>query len=478
MDSTGRDIERLRTGIRSVDDILHGGIPKYAVTMVCGGPGSGKTVFTLQTIFNNARQGARAIYFTTLSEPAPKLLRYTRQFEFFDEALVDDRIKFMDIGTSLRAGGPQHALEEVTRIVEEEQPNIVAIDSFKAIHDLAPDIESARLFTYDLAAHLGIWSVTTFLVGEYTLQDIATSPEFAVADAIIFLSQELERLRGLREMQIMKLRGSGFNAGRHFFEITGKGFEAFPRVGTVEEEEHVVERKRVPTGVPGLDEMLHGGLLEGSATVVEGATGVGKTILGMSFVANGAEMGEKGIIFGFEERPAQIREIARGLGLDLSEENGVRIEFINPVEMLGPRWLARVRDLLAETGATRVVIDSVSSMRHGMLTEELFLDLIYTLVKMFRSKGVTLLMTQEIHELMGSGVVSGVGLSSISDNIIIMRYVEVESRLDRAIAILKTRGSGHETELRRYSISAEGMRVHETFGEMCGVISGVPTRAE
>lgn len=478
MTASPGDIERLQTGIESVYEILHGGIPKYAATVVTGGPGSGKTVFTLQTIFNNARKGMKAIYFTTLSEPAPKLIRYTRWFDFFDESLVGNQVKFMDIGTQLRTGGPSFALEEIERIVEEEQPDIIAVDSFKAIHDLAPDPENARLFTYDLAAHLAIWSVTTFLVGEYTLEDVAKDPEFAVADSILFLSQELEKLRGLRELQVMKLRGSGFNPGRHFFDITRKGFHAYPRVGTVGEDEHATNDQRVSTGIPGLDQMLHGGLLAGSSTLIEGATGVGKTLLGMNFVAEGARNGEKCILFAFEERPAQIRQVAKGIGLDLSEGSGVIIDYTNPVEMLGPRWLDRVRDLVRDTGATRVVIDSVSSMRHGMMTDELFLDLIYTTVKMFRSMGVSLLMTQEIHTLLGMEVISGVGLSSISDNIIILRYVEVESRLDRAISVLKSRGSSHETELRKYNINGTGVEVDGPFKQMRGVLSGIPTQAE
>lgn len=478
MTTTGNDIERLKTGIESVDEILNGGIPRYAVTVITGGPGSGKTVFTLQTIFHNAQKGMKAIYFTTLSEPAPKLIRYTQRFEFFDESLVGDRVRFMDIGTHLRTGGPEEALSEIERIVEEEQPDIIAVDSFKAIHDLAPNPESARLFTYDLAAHLAAWSVTTFLVGEYTLEDVNEDPEFAVADAIIFLSQELEKLRGLRELQVMKLRGSGFNAGRHFFDISKDGFHAYHRVGTVGEEEHASTSERVSTGVAGLDEMLHGGLLAGSSTLIEGATGIGKTLLGMNFVAEGARSGEKCVLFAFEERPAQIRNVARGVGLDLSEESGVIIQYTNPVEMLGPRWLAGVRQLVEGMGITRVVIDSVSSMRHGMLTDQLFLDLIFTTVKTFRSMGVTLVMTQEIHTLLGMDIVSGVGLSSISDNIIVLRYVEVESRLDRAISVLKSRGSSHETELRKFSISGAGMEVDGPFARMRGVLSGMPTRAE
>ncbi|MHB1189353.1 MAG: ATPase domain-containing protein [Armatimonadota bacterium] len=464
--------DRLRTYIESVDDILHGGIPRYAVAVITGAPGSGKTVLTLQTIFNNAKRGAKCLYLTTLSEPATKLIRYTQRFEFFDESLVDNNVKFRDIGTALRTGGPQAAFDEIIRIVEEEQPDIVAIDSYKAIHDLSPDPEHARLFTYDLAAHLSAWSVTTFLVGEYTVEEVWTNPEFAVADAIIYMVHDLEGLRGLREIQVLKLRGSGFNAGRHFFEISPGGVEVYPRIGSVTEEEHVEMNVRIPSGIPGLDEMLHGGLIETSATLIEGATGIGKTLLGLHIMFQAAKQGDTGIIFTFEERPAQLRAIAKGFGIDLSEESGIRIVYTNPVELLAPKWLAEARELIHRSGAKRVMIDSLTSMRLGMLSESLFLDLLYTGVKMFRSMGITLIMTLEVPELFASSGFGPSGLSAMTDNIIIMRYVEVESSLKRAILVLKTRGTAHVEELREFTITNKGITVDGPFERFRGVLTG------
>ena len=472
---TGQDqLPRMQTYIQSVDDILHGGIPRYSVTVVTGGPGSGKTVFTLQTMFNNARQGEKCIYLTTLSEPATKLIRYTQRFDFFDEGLVDDKIKFMDIGTALRTGGPQNAYEEIIRIVEEEQPSILAIDSYKAIHDLAPGPDTARLFTYDIAAFLAGWSVTSFLVGEYTLDEVKTNPEFAVADVIIRLAREVERLRGLREIEVIKLRGSGYNDGRHFYEISQAGLRAYPRVGTVEEEEYIKPEMRIPSGISGLDELLEGGLLETSSTLLEGTTGVGKTLLGLHFMARGTKRGEKGIVFALEERPSQLRDVAAGVGINLGEGSGIQIHYTNPVELLGAKWLESARNLISQQGVKRVMIDSLSSMRLGIVDQDRFYDLIYTAIKMFRSAGCTLIMTLELAENAGA-ISAASGLSAITDNIILMRYVEIESRLKRAITVLKTRGSSHDSELREFAISSQGISVIGPFKEFRGVLTGVPT---
>lgn len=274
-------MEKLRTHIDSVDYILHGGIPEYAVVVITGEPGSGKTVLTLQTMFNNAKRGAKCLYFTTLSEPATKLIRYTQMFDFFEEDLVDDSFRFVDLGSALREGGPEKAMERLIELVETEQPDIVAIDSFKAIHDLVKSVEAARVFVYDLAVQLSLWSVTTFLVGEYTPEEVTENPEFAIADAIITLGTETSEMASLREIQVRKLRGSSFNSGKHFFEIDSSGVRVYPRIGTAKNVEQAGNTGRLSSGVPGLDELMHGGLPEQSATIIEGGTGVGKTLLGL-----------------------------------------------------------------------------------------------------------------------------------------------------------------------------------------------------
>lgn len=469
-------MQKLRTHIESVDDLLHGGIPEYAVTVVTGEPGSGKTVLTLQTMFNNAARGSKCLYFTTLSEPATKLLRYTQVFEFFDEDLVNERLRFVDLGTALREGGAQQAMQRIVEKVEEEQPDIVAIDSFKAIHDLIGEASESRLFVYDLSVHLSLWSVTTFLVGEYSREELSRSPEFAIADAIIYMGSEKVELTSLREIEVMKLRGSGFNSGRHFFEISRAGIRAYPRVGTIETEDTAGPEGRLRSGVPGLDEMLHGGLPKRSATIIEGGTGIGKTLLGVHFMADGAASGEKGIIFTFEETPDQLQRIAAGFGIDLGQGSAVEIRYMAPVELVGAKWLALARERVLATGATRVMIDSLSTAQMGVTSERRFRELIYTAIKAFRAMGVTAIMTLETPELLGSAQLTGHGLSSMCDNIIVMRYVEVESRLKRAVSVLKMRGTSHEAELREFSITSKGIAVGEPFKQFRGVLSGLPTR--
>src|SRR5438105_14845223 len=163
---------RLGTGSAALDAILGGGIPAASVTVVAGEPGSGKTVFTLQALFHHARQGKKCLYFTTLSEPPLKVMRYMQLFSFFDARLIEDRVVFADLGSVLRSGGVDQALAHMIHRVESEEPDFVAVDSFKAILDLLPIVADRRAFVYDLSVSMASWGATTLLVGEYTSGDI------------------------------------------------------------------------------------------------------------------------------------------------------------------------------------------------------------------------------------------------------------------------------------------------------------------
>ncbi|MCZ7572329.1 MAG: AAA family ATPase [Ardenticatenaceae bacterium] len=471
--------ERLRTGSPALDRILGGGIPARSVIVVAGEPGSGKTIFTLQLLFHHARQGRRCLYFTTLSEPALKLIRYTQLFSFFDQTLVDEQIVFADLGATLRAQGPDQALIEVIERVERLEPSLIAIDSFKAIHGLLGDQARGRAFVYDLAVHMASWGATTLLVGEYPREEIARQPEFAIADGIIRLSNELQELTAVRMMEVLKMRGADYVTGRHFFEIGADGLTFYPRVHMPSESHDgpASPIQRVSTGVTGLDELLRGGLPRASATIMQGGTGIGKTLLGLQFLVHGARQGEPAVFFTLEETLGQLRTTAQTFGWDLStlEAQGLLVlSHTPPVELSADRFLDEVQRQVASLGARRVVLDSLNSLSVGVPSERRVRELVYALTKHLHALGSTLLMSLEIAELLGAAQLSGHGVSSIADNVLVMRYVEVAGRLERAISVLKARGIAHSTELRHLTISSEGVAVGAPFKEFRGVLTGIP----
>ena len=473
------ELRRLSTGSAPLDAILGGGLPERSLSVIAGEPGVGKTVFALQLVFHLVRQNKRAVFFTTLSEPALKLIRYMQQFAFFDAALLTERVAFVDLGSALLAEGPANALEVVKRHIEQHEPDLVVIDSFKAIHDLLePNGPMSRRLVYELAVWLAAWGATSLLVGEYSRDEIARLPEFAIADGIIRLASEPQEFTSSRQIEILKLRGANYVTGRHFFEMSRQGLSFFPRVRAPEFRDDgavATTRERVTTGLAGLDATFDGGLLRSSTTLVEGGTGTGKTLLGLRFLVAGIEQGEPGVHFGLEETPDQLRGFGAAFGWDLAgaEAAGrLRLSYTSPVELSTDRYLDQARQEVADMGARRVVLDGLSSLALGVPSQRRFKELVYAAAKHFRASNATVYMTLEIEELLGSGHLTGGGISSLADNVILLRYVEVQDRLERAVVALKARGSAHESAIRHFSIDANGPHVGGLFGEVRGALSG------
>jgi circadian clock protein KaiC len=476
-------LECLSTGSAALDRILGGGLPVRSVNLIAGEPGAGKTIFALQMLFHHARQGKKCLYLTTLSEPSLKLLTYMQQFSFFDEGLIaSKRVIIADVGSVLRREGLSDTLSEISSRVEREQPALVVIDSFKALREVSGGSPAMRTFAYDLAVHMSTWGAVSLFVGEYNPEEIANLSEFAIADGIIRLSNRRQELRAIREVEVLKLRGADYVTGGHFFEIGEDGLAFFPRVrspeGPIAEPDNPDER--AATGAAGLDEMLGGGLPRASATVVLGGTGTGKTLLGLQFLLEGARHGEPGIHFTLEETANQLRRIAEGFGWELRslEEQGLfTFRYVSPVELSTDAFLDRARQEVERLGARRAVLDSLTSMALGVPSERRFKELVYAVTKHFRAAGVTLNMNMEIADLLGTAQLSGHGISFAADNVIQLKYVEVNGSLERGISVLKARGVRHATNVRRLSVSGGRLDVGAAFTGLRGVLTGLPVPA-
>ncbi len=481
MSANGPRLERTSTGSATFDRLLGGGLPARSMNMVAGEPGSGKTLFALQMLFHQARQGKKSLYLTTLSEPSLKLVAYMQQFSFFEERFVDREIVFADLGTVLRNKGVEATLAEITSRVEREEPAIVVIDSFKALRDILGDTSAVRAFVYDLTVHTASWGAVSLFLGEYTPAEILDSSEFAIADGIIRFGTRHEELTAIREVEVLKLRGAAYVTGRNFLEIDSNGLRFFPRVQGPETTAgaRVSISERAATGIDGLDSMLGGGLPRASATVVQGGTGTGKTLLGLQFLLDGVRRGEPGVLFTLEETPDQLRSVAEGYGWDLRpfEERGLlTLSYVSPIELSTDWFLDRIRQQVQQTGARRVVLDSLTSLAIGVLSERRFKELVYAFTKHFRALGVTLHMNMEVAELLGAAQLSGHGISFAADNVILLKYIELDGHLERGISVLKVRGVKHSTEVRKMTVGAKGVEVGSAFKGLRGVLTGLPVR--
>ena len=258
-------MQRISTGMPALDAILDGGIPTGSSTMIIGPPGAGKTILSLSILFANASEESKALYFTTVSEPPTKLLKYQQEFAYFDKEKFNTSVIFVDIGATIKQEDLEGTMEVIRDKVEEVNPHMLCIDSFKALADLVGDKLLFRRFVHDLSVLLAVYECTTFLVGDYSLRDLETEPEFAIADGVICLDLHKKDALSPRVLRVHKMRGTAFHEGDHSYTISDKGIAIFPRLQPPVKEAPPKETpiRKVPTGIPGLDGMLDGGLNAG-----------------------------------------------------------------------------------------------------------------------------------------------------------------------------------------------------------------------
>lgn len=449
--------ERLSSGQARLDGILHGGLPANAINLIIGAPGSGKTILVEQYVFYNATVERPALYLSTVSEPFDKVIRYGQSLEFFDAKAIGTRVLYEDLGDVLSDHGLAGVLTRIDDLIKEHHPGLVAIDSFKALHAFASDPSEFRRFLHNLAGRLTALAASSFWVGEYDASDSTLAPEFAVADAIIALGTTRTAERETRILQILKLRGSGFAAGEHAYRITAAGLCVFPRLAdSLDSSDYALGSKRQSTGVDALDELLGDGYWPGSTTLVCGPSGVGKTLIGLHFIFQGAKRGQPGVIATLQENRTQLSRIVEGYGWSL-ESDGVHLMARSPVDVYIDEWVYELLDLIEKTGAKRVLIDSLADLYFTIGDPIRFREWMYSLTQRLVRKGVSLFMTLEVAELFEVTRISEHGMSHLSDNVLLLQYVRSDSHITRALAVLKTRASRHEPGVRTYEISAQGI---------------------
>jgi circadian clock protein KaiC len=450
-------MERLSSGHPRLDGILHGGLPGNGINLIIGAPGSGKTILSQQYIFHNATPQRPALYLSTVSEPFDKIIRYGQSLTFFEAAAVGRRVIYEDLGAVLSEAGLPGVLRAFDALMKEHRPALVVIDSFRALHPFATGEGEFRRFLHDLAGRLTAVAAAAFWVGEYGADQAQEAAEFAVADAILALSVKRIGEREARVLRILKLRGSGFSAGEHTYRITAGGLDVFPRLAdALDRSPYPLAADRVSTGVPALDELLADGYWPGASTLVCGPSGVGKTLMGLHFIFNGAALGQPGIIATLQEDPTQLARIAGGFGWRL-DAAGVHLMCRTPVDMYIDEWVHELIGMVERVGARRVLIDSLLDLAMAAGDQRRFREWMYSLTGRFSRAGISLLMTLEVPELFELVRVSENGMSHLSDNVLLLQYLRDGGRLQRVLTVLKTRASRHDPVIRRYEITAEGI---------------------
>lgn len=479
--SNNVNIRRLPTGVEGLDEVLGGGIPEYSFNLIAGAPGCGKTTLAHQMMFSMATPERPTLYFTVLGEPPLKMLRYMQQFPFFDQDVVSQSVRFINLTDETLVGDLDAVLDRIVQEVETHNPGLIFVDSFRSVAMASTALGNAQHHLQRFVQKLGMvmtsWQATTFLIGEY-FDDADANPVFTIADGLIWVRQSIMRNSMVRKLEVMKMRGQPSLPGLHTFRITSDGVKVFAPVAALPRPKTDALpplTERVGTGVAGLDEMMGGGLPRGYSLLVAGPSGSGKSIMAAAFLAEGARAGETGVLVSFEQHPHRTHAvvlqdlIADGkIGLVGVPVSGLSI---NEVLLL---VLSEVRRL----NASRVVIDSLSGFELAIAPsfKADFRESLSQMIFAMADEGVTVLMTSELEDRYNDLRFSPYGAAFMTDAIVVQRYVEIDSRLLRVLAVAKLRASAHSDELRRYQIDERGIQIGPRVLGYQGLLGGAPVR--
>ncbi len=369
-------------------------------------------------------------------------------------------------------------VDEVDRKAMDENPVIVVIDSAKALRDFTGERE-LRMAFYDLTSRLAHSDAALLLLGEYTQAEMAAGVEFSLADVIIHLAYEPREPIDRRWLRVVKMRGTHHLEGKHTFRISPAGFEVFPRIETLDPGPAREVKGRIPSGIPGLDPLMGGGIGAGETTVVLGPSGVGKTISGLRFVAEGVARGERCLYVTFQDTSDQLVKMAASFGWDLSSarDNGQLLVHHVPLGELDLDLLtSRIRADLAACSIRRVVIDSLAEMVFAARESERFPAYARSLTGIIRAAGATLVITSETTTL-GPSPEPVDGVIFLFHNVILLRYIEMNSTTGRALSIVKMRNSDHSKDVYQLTIDKNGVAVGPTLDGVTGVLGWSALRA-
>jgi circadian clock protein KaiC len=477
-------INRFATGVPGLDEVLGGGLPEFSFNLIAGSPGCGKTTLAHQMMFALATPERPALYFTVLGEPPLKMLRYQQQFDFFDSKSVNRSIRFINLSDDALGGDLDKVLSRMVTEVEAHGPALVFVDSFRAVVLSQVTGGNAHLslqqFVQQLSMLMTSWQATTFLIGEY-LDDTEANPVFTVADGMIWMRQSVLRNSMVRKIEIKKMRGQATLPGLHTFRIGASGITVFPPA-IIPKPTHAgaivaPPGSRLLMGVPLLDEMLGGGLPNGYSMLVAGPSGSGKSILAAAFLAQGARSGETGVIAAFEQHPSRSRN--RVLA-DLIESGRVGLVDSRAPDLSIDEIVLLLIEEIRRLKATRVVIDSLSGFELALAPtfRDDFRESMSRLVGAVAAEGVTVLMTSELEDRYTDLRFSPYGTAFLTDSIVVMRYIEVESKLLRVMAVVKVRASAHSDQLREFTIDDDGIRIGRMLPDQEGLLGGRPTNKQ
>ncbi len=473
----------LKTGIEGLDKTLEGGIPEGHVVLLTGKAGVGKTVLSMQWLFEGWKKFEQPGIYISVTEPFTKAMKNISTMDFFDSEPVESGdIRFTDLrsmielmdfgaeGEELEKDDIEELVSRVEDLVDKVGARRMVIDSITAIGYMVDDTELFRYLIFRLGTVLSGKNCTVFLTSESRDGSTPFNVEDFISDGILNLHYTHGEQAVIRKIEIAKMRGVDFKTGNSFFDISTEGITVYPKVPVSRKFAKTDFANRITTGIKDLDDMLGGGYPKGHIILITGNTGTGKSTLGMQFLAEGLKDGEDGIFVNLEEPLPQVKKTAESHGWDYEkyEEEGL-LHYVSPelIDTYPDKFVYKILTVVDETDAKRLVLDSVSSLPSAGLSEDKLREILLQLNSALKARGVTAVMThlasglfsQGSEKLLGATQASDLRLSSLCDGILLLRYFEKDNKIGKAMNVLKMRGSDHDKYIKELNITDEGIKI-------------------
>ncbi|HEY9676097.1 MAG TPA: circadian clock protein KaiC [Waterburya sp.] len=485
-ESAIRGVQKIRTMIEGFDDISHGGLPVGRTTLVSGTSGTGKTLLAVQFLYNGISCFDEAGVFVTFEESPTDIIKNASSFGWNLQKLINDgKLFILDAspdpeGQEVVGNFDLSALiERIQYAIRKYKAKRVSIDSITAIFQQYDAASVVRREIFRLVARLKQIGVTTVMTTE-RVEEYGPVARFGVeefvSDNVVIVRNVLEGERRRRTIEILKLRGTTHMKGEYPFTITNHGINIFP-LGAM----RLTQRSsndRVSSGIETLDKMCGGGFFKDSIILATGATGTGKTLLVSKFIQNACLRGERAILFAYEESRAQLSRNASSWGINFEEmeQKGLLKILCSYPESAGLEdHLQIIKSEIADFKPGRIAIDSLSALARGV-SNNAFRQFVIGVTGYAKQEEITGFFTNTTDQFMGSHSITDSHISTITDTILMLQYVEIRGEMSRALNVFKMRGSWHDTGIREYMISKDGPEIKDSFRNYERVISGSPTR--
>ena len=473
-----------KTGIDGLDDILNGGLQRGRLYLVEGIPGSGKTTLALQFLIEGAQRGESVLYIT-LSETADELKAVAKSHGWDltgvtirellpdEDALETEQQYTMYHPSEVElAATTKKILDDVQRL----KPARVVFDSLSELRLVAGNPLRYRRQILALKQYFSGRQCTVILLDDMTAADHDLHVQ-SIVHGVIYLehmSPEYGAVR--RRVRVVKYRASEFRGGFHDYLIKKGGIVVFPRLVAAEHRQNP-DGVKMPSNLSELDELLGGGIEEGTSTLIVGGAGTGKSTIAAQFCAAAAKRKQKSVIFMFDESPNTFFTRCRGLGINMEQgvdEGLIRIVQVDPAELSPGELAYMIRESVEKDGVKIVVIDSLNGYLNAMPEERFLTIQLHELLMYLSQRGVASLLLGAHHGIIGSQMHTPVDASYLADAVILLRYFEAKGAVRQAISVVKKRGGVHERTIREFGMNDGCIRVGEPLREFRGVLTGVP----